>query len=153
MRYKTHDSYKNNDVDLVNYDISRSALRILQSFSTSSLLSDDNVIRLKTKEAIDNFHDNKIKSRIFRSVDEESIRRGIDAKPACRYEVLKLFPRVQHNKLCYQANEPYESRNMETRLDVILDIAHNEAALEALVAKIRRDYNPNCVRYDIMSWL
>ena len=85
----------------------------------------------------------------------EDIERGLSVRPSCRFEIFKQYVGVdvsvegEHtNKIDVKVQNDsggrgtVENKFKKTQVEVVLDIAHNEDAMIALVSKFKGLY-PN----------
>ena len=84
----------------------------------------------------------------------EDIERGLSVRPSCRFEIFKQYVDVDvlvegenTNKIEVKVQSDSERGTVEnklkkTQIEVVLDIAHNEDAMIALVSKFKGLY-PN----------
>jgi folylpolyglutamate synthase/dihydropteroate synthase len=83
-----------------------------------------------------------------------SIDEGLSVRPSCRYE--KFTQKVEipitssvgvNNDDVKASSSSSVSSPLDVEVNVILDIAHNEDAMKALVIRFKADYKDRTVRY------
>jgi len=104
------------DIDLLNVDISRAALRILSSPRHSEKQISNYFARLALPQQ------SGVGNSSSSSSSSTAIEEGLLVRPPCRFQIFPI------------------KRNQGENVDVILDIAHNEDAMLALVKKVRKKY-------------
>ena len=88
--------------------------------------------------------------------ETEGILQGLSSRPSCRFEVIQQIVRIElpataPSSASYSASAVSSgaaSRETEVEVEVVLDIAHNEDAMIALVSKIQSLYPSRITRYD-----
>lgn len=122
-------SNEGSDIDLVNVAISKTGLALLQT---------------KANLGVSGFD-------VFRRLTDSSIQSGTVVRPPCRFQVIKKqveFPKLDELK-SYLATMPTSAivsrQQTGVCVDVILDIAHNLDAIEALVSKVKLMYRVNTI--------
>lgn len=81
--------------------------------------------------------------------ETKGIEEGLSARPSCRFEVLKQIvavelPVTEDGKAIERDDQ---STAVEVEVEVVLDIAHNEDAMIALVSKVQGLYPNRVTRY------
>lgn len=82
--------------------------------------------------------------------ETKGIEEGLTARPSCRFEVLKQIvtlevPVAKDGKKAIERDD--QSTAVEVEVEVVLDIAHNEDAMIALVSKVQGLYPNRVTRY------
>ena len=123
MSHVSHAGDAGNDIDVVNQNIARTALTLLQ-----------------TKAAA-----RKLGFEVFGRLSDGAIEQGVLTRPPCRFQVIRKFFDVAGATANKPASVPSSTGNTVAgseaiRIDVILDIAHNADAIEAFVKKVSMVY-------------
>ena len=84
--------------------------------------------------------------------ETKGILEGLTARPSCRFEVLKQIvavelPVTKDGKKAIGSNDQSTPVEVEVEVEVVLDIAHNEDAMIALVSKVQGLYPNRVTRY------
>jgi hypothetical protein len=134
-RYSSSIVESTDDIDDLNYDISLAALRLLQrKGGVFSTIPSSAIVR---SDKSNNYRVHTVgQGKKPISVQESLLRR-----PPCRFEVYKEVLDV-----------PIDGANGATAsvkrsVHVVLDIAHNEDAMKALVKKVKMFYPDKPLRY------
>jgi hypothetical protein len=142
------------DTNLLNSMIAKAALFLLRNPSQYQSKSD--YVSPKSTSSTNS---------LFGRLSDGDILNGIMTTQSCRYEIFNYNWR----KCVYYQVNPYVQwvkisntyakvdKGMETSLSesgkdwvtVILDIAHNEAAMTTLVKRLKRDYSNRSFRYNV----
>lgn len=131
------------DIDDLNYDISLAALRLLQRkggvFSTipsTAIVRSDKSNNYRAHTVV------KEKNSMSSIQKPRSIQESLLHRPPCRFEVYKEVLDVPIDD---EADGVVAS--VKRSVHIVLDIAHNEDAMKALVKKIKMFYPNKPLRY------
>jgi len=114
---------------------------ILYGEPTTSLIDTDNLNACLAFAALYLLKDRGI----FRKLDftNQPFLDALHRRPPCRWELHKCSCSISAKKDTKTSNEgEYELR----QVDVVLDVGHNPAAIEALVRRIKRDFDGRTLR-------
>jgi folylpolyglutamate synthase/dihydropteroate synthase len=87
---------------------------------------------------------------LIQCFDTKGIEEGLSVRPTCRYEKFtqKVKLPVKKDKSdVSNSSSATSDAEIEVEVSVILDIAHNEDAMEALVIRFKEEYKDRTVRY------
>ena len=114
------------------------------------LTSNTYMLRLLERKALPQFK---------KCFETEGILQGLTSRPSCRFEVLKqivtielpapAIPPSSSSASASGVSSGAASRETEVEVEVVLDIAHNEDAMIALVSKVKSLYPDRITRYGI----
>ena len=79
--------------------------------------------------------------------ETEGIERGLSVRPSCRFEVLKQLVTTKLHATGGREGGGGDDQSTDVEVTVVLDIAHNEDAMIALVSKVQSLYHNRVVRY------
>ena len=87
--------------------------------------------------------------------ETKGIEEGLSARPSCRFEIFTQKIKVQSPRSLVERNDNVKVAStssssgisgVEVEVEVVLDIAHNEDAMIALVSKFKGRYPDRAVR-------
>lgn len=76
-------------------------------------------------------------------IGDEALAQGLCVRPPCRFEVVERYFLPEDGTMM-----PYPQGDACVKLDVVLDIAHNEDAIVALVRKMKAKYSNIPLRFN-----
>lgn len=142
-RYSSSIVESTDDIDDLNYDISLAALRLLQRKGGVFKTIPSSVIVRSDKSNNYRVHTvgqgkNSISSSIQKPM---SVQESLLCRPPCRFEVYKEVLDVPID------GADGAAAIVKRSVHVVLDIAHNEDAMKALVKKVKMFYPDKPLRY------
>ncbi|CAN0346421.1 unnamed protein product [Ascophyllum nodosum] len=79
-------------------------------------------------------------------VEEVALREGLAQRPPCRFETVKVYADVDDEGARAKASRAIDVGRQEGIVTVVLDVAHNLPAIQALFAKVTREFPGRRVR-------
>lgn len=143
------------DIDDLNYDLSLAALRLLQrKGGVFSIIPSTTLVR---SEKSNNYRAHSVEeeknSMLLSSSSIQKprlVQESLLRRPPCRFEVFKevlVVPNIDG------AADGAAADSVKRTVHILLDIAHNEDAMKALVKKVQMFYPNKPLRLDIENTL